>query len=59
MIEVRRRRARRADRRVWDGLNTDTGQWFGWEFTRRPWAEQKAARANRSGRSRTCAEGVT
>lgn len=53
MIEIRRRRAKRADRRVWDGLNTDTGQWLGWEFGRRPWAEQKAAGFNRPGRART------
>lgn len=53
MIIIARRRAKRADRRVWDGMNTDTGQWLGWEFGRRPWAEQRAAGLNRSGRSRT------
>lgn len=52
MIEIRRRRTKRGDRRVWDGLNTCTGQWLGWEFGRRPWATQKAAGLNRSGRTR-------
>lgn len=53
MIEIRRRRVKRADRRVWDGMNTDTGQWLGWEFGRRPRAERRAAGHNRSGRTRT------
>lgn len=53
MIEIRRRRVRRADRRVWDGRNTDTGHWLGWEFDRRTRAEQTAARFNRSGRTGT------
>jgi hypothetical protein len=48
MIEIRRRRPRRAVRRVWDGRDTDTGHWLGWEFTRRPVAVQRAAGLNRS-----------